>query len=224
MKPRSLPSRTPAKLSVSVHHQLNMYALAVGAAGVGLLASAQRAEARIVYTPANVRVPANGVIGLDLNHDRTTDFKIGLVSSFPVAVLIAEVLQTNEVWGVQSGTRWMAADLKAGNRIGKNSAFKNYSLGLYMAIVTQGNSAGPWIGQERAYLGLRFNIKGQIHYGWARFKVATQRGHVPFIKATLTGYAYETIPNKPITAGKTTGPDANAVQPTTLGKLALGRK
>jgi hypothetical protein len=61
-------------------------------------------------------------------------------------------------------------------------------------------------------------------FGWARFKVTTQRGHVPFIKATLTGYAYETIPNKPIAAGKTTGPDANTVEPTTLGKLALGRK
>jgi len=36
------------------------------------------------------------------------------------------------------------------------------------------------------------------------------------IRATLTGYAYETIPNKPIIAGKTKGP-------ATLERLALGR-
>jgi hypothetical protein len=48
------------------------------------------------------------------------------------------------------------------------------------------------------------------------------------ITATLTGYAYETVPNKPIIAGKTKGPDVITVQPDTapgsLGRLALGRK
>ena len=44
------------------------------------------------------------------------------------------------------------------------------------------------------------------------------------IAATLTGYAYETIPNKPIIAGKTNGPDVITVEPTTLGSLALGRR
>lgn len=54
------------------------------------------------------------------------------------------------------------------------------------------------------------------------------------LTATLTGYAYETIPNKPILAGKTKGTDAarvdaaNAVinvpvrKPGRLGVLALG--
>jgi hypothetical protein len=45
---------------------------------------------------------------------------------------------------------------------------------------------------------------------------------VPVITATLTGYAYETIPNKPIIAGKTKGPDVITVQPGTLGHLAAG--
>jgi len=38
----------------------------------------------------------------------------------------------------------------------------------------------------------------------------------------MSGYAYETIPNKPITAGKTEGPDVITVQPATLGHLAAG--
>jgi hypothetical protein len=59
--------------------------------------------------------------------------------------------------------------------------------------------------------------------------------HSFHIQGTLTGYAYETIPNKPIIAGKTEGPDESSVdeanpatlneptlQPSSLGLLAMG--
>ena len=138
------------KRSDSVHKQLNMYALAAGAAGVSLMALAELAEAKIVYTPAHIRVPSSGFVDLDLNHDGTKDFRIFETSGFPAAVLKAQLLQTNKVWGVRSGTMWMAGALKAGMRVGKNSAFRNYSSGLYMAIVTTGNSNGPWIGKTQA--------------------------------------------------------------------------
>jgi hypothetical protein len=49
MKRSSGPRKT-ANFSRSIHQQLNMYALAAGAAGVGVLALAQPAEAKIVYT------------------------------------------------------------------------------------------------------------------------------------------------------------------------------
>jgi hypothetical protein len=38
----------------------------------------------------------------------------------------------------------------------------------------------------------------------------------------LSGYAYETIANKAIIAGKTKGPDVITVQPGSLGRLAQG--
>jgi len=41
-------------LSESTNHQLNMYALAASAAGVGVPALAQPAAARIIYTPTHV--------------------------------------------------------------------------------------------------------------------------------------------------------------------------
>jgi hypothetical protein len=40
--------------------------------------------------------------------------------------------------------------------------------------------------------------------------------------ATLTGYAYETVANKPITTGKTKGPDLITVRADNLGRLAQG--
>jgi|HubBroStandDraft_6_1064221.scaffolds.fasta_scaffold05468_2 hypothetical protein len=57
-------------------HCLNAYALAAGAAGVGVLALAQPAGAKIVYTPAHIPIVQNkGLVELDLNHDGINDFQ-----------------------------------------------------------------------------------------------------------------------------------------------------
>jgi hypothetical protein len=77
-----------------------------------------------------------------------------------------------------------------------------------------------------------------MHYGWARLSASLEpRRQIPGA-CTLTGYAYETIPGKPIITGKTKGKDdetddrigqANPAalgrptpKPATLGALALG--
>jgi hypothetical protein len=57
-------------------------------------------------------------------------------------------------------------------------------------------------------------IKGKAHYGWVRMNVEIKGMN---FTATLTGYAYETIPNKPIIAGQTRRKDE-----ATLGRLAQG--
>jgi hypothetical protein len=74
---------------------------------------------------------------------------------------------------------------------------------------------------KNRYLGLTFYIDKKKHYGWARVSAITRR-HPLRITGIVTGYAYETIPNKPIIAGKTKGPDVVTVQPATLGHLAAG--
>jgi hypothetical protein len=96
---------------------------------------------------------------------------------------------------------------------------------------TEYATVGPWLNVDDRYLGLKFFIKGHVHYGWARFNVTAGDGK---ITSTLTGYAYETIPNKPIIAGKTKGLDDVSVEeskaaritpilePATLHLLALG--
>jgi hypothetical protein len=93
------------------------------------------------------------------------------------------------------------------------------------------NSFGAW-GKGRKftgpYLGFKFLIDGEIHYGWARVNV-----HANFldVSATLTGYAYESVANRPILTGFTHGSvDASSdasqqAQPPvagSLGQLAIG--
>ena len=72
MKRSSGPRKT-ASLSESTNRQLNKYALAAGAAGVGMLALAQTAEAKIVYTRVNKPL-SYAVTILDLNNDGIPDF------------------------------------------------------------------------------------------------------------------------------------------------------
>lgn len=94
---------------------------------------------------------------------------------------------------------------------------------------SQFSDLGPWAGKGKGardrYLGLKFVVHGKVHYGWARLSV--RLGHdrqLEDVSGTLTGYAYETVPNKPIIAGKTTGADVIMFQPDTLEGLAQGKK
>ncbi len=67
-------SRKPSELTDSLHQRLNMYALAASAAGVGLLALARSAEAKVVYTPAKVRLQGKDTYQIDLTHKGNANF------------------------------------------------------------------------------------------------------------------------------------------------------
>lgn len=219
------PSKRFSELSESLHHQLNSYALAAGAAGVGIAALVQPTEAKIVYTPAN-EVIHNGD-GLDLTHDGNADFAFASYSSDHGGFNfdIKPQQPSNFIWG----TGGYASALRPGVLVGANKRLQKNNSIMY-ALSVQGVSSywGFWQQASKRYLGLSFQIKGETHYGWARLNTA--RG-----KVTLTGYAYETIPNKPILTGKTKGPDVgvsskqlkggsvHASSPQrTLGQLAEG--
>jgi len=232
--------------SDSVHRKLNPYALGATAAGVGLLALSQSAQAKIVYTPANVQIGTSSElpVPLDLNHDGVVDFVFipfaGGMFCRPCYLKITPGQDSNEIIDQPSNgrpnnkTHLCAAALNADIIVGPKSRFhQDPAKGLYMSFIDLTVSTrfqtffGPWYQMKgQLYLGLRFEIKGKTHYGWAR--VNNVRGYI------LTGYAYETIPNKPIITGATKGPDETNLQepeaaltmPTrnspSLGLLALG--
>src|SRR5579859_1702107 len=77
---RSPRPRWIAELSEALHQQLNLYAIAAGAAGVGMLALAQAAEAKIVYTPAHKVISPNTNFYLDLLNNDSHDFLLSNIS------------------------------------------------------------------------------------------------------------------------------------------------
>ncbi|HTA25892.1 MAG TPA: hypothetical protein VK763_20340 [Terriglobales bacterium] len=151
----------------------------------------------------------------------------------------------NEIWGRGVGSRYgrFASALPAGVHVGPDKSYfqqgpksknglvsspvaKLANLGIfysYQGYLAGSYTYGQWIYTQHRYLGLQFVIGGDVHYGWARVAVTvdrTQRNNK--IVATLTGYAYETIPGKPIITGQTKGPDAVTLEPASLGHLAQG--
>jgi hypothetical protein len=239
MKPRA---RNTVDLSDSVHQQLNAYALAASAAGVSLLALTQPSAAKIVYTPTHQVIGTHHNYPLALNH-KTADFIIintnctngSRCNNFTYARL--GVGAASWPWsgnGVESaGNQYQAAALKAGARI---SGARRFIRGASMASqfvgfsVSHTRTLGRWVNVSDRYLGLKFKINGKFHYGWARLNVKVLEGQFK-ITATLTGYAYETVPGKAIIAGATKGPDdaepeaslhSPTPEPAALGMLAVG--
>ena len=149
--------------------------------------------------------------------------------------------------GIERGKFAFAAQLSAGAQIGASDLFLQKS--AYIASATYYGVyygyVGSWsFSSSTGYLGVRFLIDGETHYGWARLQL-----HYNFetrqIDVLMTGYAYETQPNTLIRAGDTgqitepedkspaegpseekseNAPAANqeSRQPATLGALAAG--
>jgi hypothetical protein len=234
---RSPRPRATIRSSDSLHRQLNMYALAASAAGVGVLALAQPATAKIVYTPVHHVIGKNGYYGIDfMNHHRSFDvaiFNSAFHSNGGSVNVVRAFPNQGEAGGVEGGfykRSWpgtfFEAALKRGARIGYNRSGPPffYQRGVMVGQCAHGtHNSGPpcsshpygtlgsWANVKDRYLEVVFTVQGKTHYGWARLSVKLSRR--PF-KATaiLTGYAYETIPGKAIVAGKTKGTGENSTE------------
>jgi len=204
--------------SVQVNRQLTPYALAAAAAGVSLLALAQPAAAEVVVTHATIPITlanshAPQPVKLSLANSGNDDFFFYLNSgpasanNFPDRELFLEGKTRND--GVMvNGFSSYGMDLAPGAQIGKKSTYFKWGFALIEASTSFRSGkrfVGYWDGnpQDR-YLGIRFQIDGEIHYGWIRLTVTTSTQlHGPVMSAEITEYAYETVPNASIYAGQT---------------------
>lgn len=232
-------SRKPKPLSEALHRRLSLYALAAGAAGTSM-SLAKPAAAQIVYTPAHEVIGRNGTMLIDFDHDGTTDVTIREVfwsldtnGLFPGNSLQAKPARGG---GIEIGRYGeFAANVKHGVRIGESSLFHSG-----FAAIFQATSFGTYYGgsswsedTNNGFLGVRFRIGGENHYGWVRMSIRLYPMKHS-MGVLMTGYAYETQPDTPIRAGDTGENDADdgdtslmlSAPPTerqpTLGALALG--
>ena len=226
--------RPSKKLASSLEHRLSGYALAASAAGVSLLALTQPAEARVVYTGVDRAITPYHHYYLKL--DGLIDFVIvdyincskasrTNAAATPPRPFRCNGYLTGYADGVGNGiegtanvSSFDASALHRGAEIGPNRAFHSRAV-MCDVLDSSGTVLGHWDNVKSRYLGLEFVVNGKRHYGWARLSVKVRKYH---ITGTLTGYAYETIPNKPIIAGKTHGKDVVTVQDPSLGHLARG--
>jgi hypothetical protein len=245
--------RTQSRLSAGLEKSLSTYAVAAASAGVALLACAQPAEGKVVFTKSNIVVPINvGPIQFDINGDGQEDFGLSIRVTTGSCTLAAQVKHpdgrpplgcpfndrvkvvpaapSNEVWqaGSSYGTN-CAADLMRGVPINRTRPFGPGTMAMYVNSGTsQGHQFCPWNqtnNPTKPYLGVKFlDTSGHVHYGWVRVTVVG-------FQATINGYAYETVANKGLRAGYTTDADSNAnlvnptpsLAPEALEPASLGR-
>jgi hypothetical protein len=234
----TISQRKQLPIHPRLDRQLIAYAAAATAAGVGMLAAPQSAEAKVVYTAANVAI-RYGMMPIDLDNDGNPDFVI----RFPRCAYRSNCLIVNP-WVEGNGIKGLDGRASAGvsgMAIGPQGhfltqlrQFQSYASYGYVGFMVNAGaygsgswSGGPWADTTNRYMGLRFLINGEVHYGWARMSVRLLRD-----KIRLTGYAYETIPNHQITAGQTqdltaenstaADPLSPSSNPATLGILARG--
>lgn len=233
-------TRKTLKLSGPLHRDLTRYALAAGAAGVSVLALAPPSAGQIVYTPAHEILERNGTLLIDLNHDGTTDVMIRESywtpdndGFFPGNQVNAVTRKGRGIAGSFSG--WAYA-MKRGSEIGPSNPFQSGRVVIFKATSSGVYySNGAWDGASNRFLGIRFRIGEETHFGWAR--LSTRLGsREQGIKVLLSGYAYETQQNTPIRAGDTGGAKEQKSGPASelfsspkpeekhagLGVLALG--
>ena len=233
--------------------RLNTYTVAAGAAGVSLMALTQPSEAEIVYTPANETINRSSSYSLDLNHDGTVDFIIanhagewgsGAGTEQVLLVQAGKSNQVNCAYSFCLSTFIYAAALRRGTQIGqpqRRHGWLGHEAIMADQILVNGSAVyfNSWANVTNQYLGLRFQINGEVHFGWARLSVKFHGG-LPAERtweAHLTGYAYETVAGKAITAGQTSGNTSEdeeqsnasfqtkpleAIGFSALGKLGLG--
>ncbi len=220
--------RIPTKVAEALLHRIDRYSLGAAAAGVGMMALTPPAEAKIIYHATHVVLGYRGVgvYHLDLNRDGVDDITFSTdhndCTSGCFAVLRASVPAENQLRGKPDGLGFFSVNaLHSGAKIGNtgmNECHRSSDCGLAGNGTGLYGPYGEWLNVKNRYLGLKFKIGNKTHFGWARLSVAITPTQV---NAKLTGYAYETIPNKAIVAGRTQ--DSHEFRGS-LGRLALGRK
>lgn len=206
--------RSSHSLDPRLDKTIAAYAAAAAAIGVAILAAAPPAESKIVYTKTRKTfTDLTQAHPLDLNNDGIADFNLSFCSCRP---------QAPQTWAldgpkgnsVRFGPAFpsFAGALPSGSPIGPKQAFlslnsrtvllavQGYYVGYYY-------SGGSWLGGKSGYLGLKFMIHGEVHFGWARLTIPKNLESI-----VLTGYAYEATPNKPLKAGQTTEADSDEVK------------
>lgn len=163
-------------------------------------------NAQIIYTdiePDFTSVNLGDQYNLDLNNDGTVDFSL---KSYSEAYYDWLQIGTNTNGnGVLSVIPWYSnpVPFDIGRKIFNVASYTNGEIYESWGYFTIGDCFGggggcyyDWKDKYDKYLGLRFLINGQIHYGWARLDVSS------YTQWVIRDYAYQATPNTAILAGQ----------------------
>ena len=236
--------RTAPSFPVALSSRLGACSTGVITGALSLVSS----DAAIVYVnnsagPVlvdNVTTDTNyAAFSFDLNNDGAMDLRFwtqdrtGTATNFDNNALLTAPLGaglTLGAVGLAAGGYMYPARLAGGAVIDGSAGFvtlPQVTSGTTVGWLADGNANGPGypgsqftvVPTNTGYVGLKFKIAGNDHFGWIRITVAPQStvaGSSPRA-ITVHEWAYEDVPGQGLEAGAGVIPE-----PTSLGLLALG--
>jgi hypothetical protein len=157
------------------------------------------ANGQIVYTDVDPDF-AGGIsinYGLDLNNDGTPEFTI-VGRSFAAVQLNNNSISGNSFLGSAPGNYNypFALDSDAAISSGQTGWLTDNGTFNFQSCYG-GGGASNWCGVTDKYFGVRFQVDGNTHYGWARMDVSTSGDSY-----SVKEYAYNSVAGEAITAGQ----------------------
>jgi hypothetical protein len=162
------------------------------------LSIAFNTQAQVVYTDVNPDSLVSSSYELDLNNDGTPEFLIEKTTDGGIDIVQATGLSNQDsLIGYYAGfpaiTGYPSA-LSSNEVIDGTSTFVDEGVmgGDHELIMEDAD----WPDGFNRYLGLKFNISGEVHYGWAKIKISTD-----YVAFTITEYAYNATAGAAINSG-----------------------
>jgi len=176
------------------------------------MAGIMDANGQIIYTDvdpdsAGTTSLNNVPILIDLDNDGTHEFDLRLKYTVglyinPNSLITGASVLGNPLGGSSDNYQYPFALNKDYTISSLNTSWMNNQdqILVYNNCSYTGSDYNQWcnLGGEDRYLGLRFQIAGATHYGWARLSVTDLPNNW-----ILLDYAYNSAANEPINAGQT---------------------
>ncbi|MDQ3046444.1 MAG: hypothetical protein M3R27_02775, partial [Bacteroidota bacterium] len=187
----------------------------------GSLIAVTSANGQVVYTDVNpdTTINLNTIYALDLNNDGITDFDLeqrsgtygGYFSYDAVGVnpkFITNAVDTAAGGSAIAASAGYSVDA-SGNWIDSSAIatqFPPLAAALAVKVPAAGYSFGNFIGTTGKFLCLRFDVEGDVYYGWARINVPADAKSF-----TLIDYAYNGTINGASVTGSLLGISESAL-------------
>ena len=208
---------------------------AYSAMALALTAGATTLDATIVYNDIeDVTVEIGDMYDIDIDGDGTLDFHFragtivsstssgvwsfgsvfGLYTSYTVGN------SGNQLIGYQGSFYNYGSALDAGVTVGPDGpwlSYPSYSNSAVLASNFYGSTFAAFPGQGEKFLGFKFMVGDNTHYGWMRIVA-----DIDPVFITIMDYAYENAPNKEIETGDEESVAINELTSSEVNIYAFG--
>lgn len=194
-------------MKIATSQQLSNKLVQYSALSIALAGMAD-ANGQIVYTPNINFGGPNLSYPLDFDGDTFIDATIrhragsrGILDVLPSYA--SGAIRGNNYNYSSQGSYIYPLALNYGDPIGVSNTDWNPSAAYFQKMDFFGSCGNPgyrslWCGATNKYLGIRFHIGGNIHYGWARLDVDNSAQ----VNWVIKDYAYNPLPDQPLFAGE----------------------